>query len=262
MAICPFAEYRPVPRGTNDPPVRIIGAVLHVDGGNVGSLYEYFSEGSGGVESHFHIPKTRIIEQYRDTRYEADANYHGNSFMRDGVLCGLMSIETQGACDGTGWNAKQLFDIKRLLVWASERHDFPLRRIPAWNAAGVGYHIMFGAPGPWTPVAKACPCPERIRQYEEILVPWFSNPVLTTEDEMELGDTLSLSQSTQDLINTETATVDNALENGLIAGVIVKRDMPRLFAAVAALSNKIDSLPQSPTAIAESLEIVAKESDA
>lgn len=116
-------------------------------------------------------------EQYRDTKYEADANYHANSFVKGGKTYGYISIETQGFASGE-WNAVQLAEIKKLLVWLSHTHNFPLKKCANPTDPGVGWHVMFGAPGPWTPHAKVCPGPDRVKQYNEILVPWFKTAVI------------------------------------------------------------------------------------
>jgi hypothetical protein len=164
MAICPFAVPRLIPAGSNDPKIDARAAILHVDAGGAETLYEYFRDRSGGIESHFFIKWDGTIEQYRDTDYQADANYRANDF--------AISIETQGYGNGS-WTKAQLKSIKRLLLWLHETEGIPLHKIGKWNGAGVGYHTQFGAPGPWTPVAKSCPGPNRIKQFEEVLVPWF-----------------------------------------------------------------------------------------
>jgi hypothetical protein len=168
MAICPFAVKKLIPAGSNDPRINARAAILHVDAGNATSLYEYFRDRSGGIESHFFIKLDGTIEQYRDTDYQADANYRANDF--------AVSIETQGFGGGK-WTRKQLRSIKRLLLWLNKVENIPLRKIQKWDGSGVGYHTQFGAPGPWTPVAKSCPGPERIKQFNGNLVRWFrSNP--------------------------------------------------------------------------------------
>lgn len=187
MARYPWAKFRNIAPGRNDPPIKVIGAILHVDAGNNKSLYNYFNGPSGGVESHFHVPNEGPVEQYRDTGWEADANLKANSFIENGVRKGYVSIETQGLERGE-WNEHQLFEIKRLLKWLSEAHDFPLLRCPAHTKPGVGYHTMFGAPGPWAPNAKSCPGPNRIKQFNSVLVPWLKNqgpaPLPVEKDEM------------------------------------------------------------------------------
>jgi hypothetical protein len=162
--IYPKAVQKLIPPGDNDPAIVPRIAILHVDAGNAESLYTYFRDRSGGVESHFHVRKDGVVEQYRNIFRQADANLHANDF--------AVSIETQGY--GTGqWTPAQLRSIKALLVWLNLEAKIPLVRVPKWDGAGVGYHIMFGAPGPWTPVAKACPGCDRIVQFETVLIPWM-----------------------------------------------------------------------------------------
>lgn len=177
MAIYPAGKLRNIPPGVNDPAIIAMGAILHVDAANSGSLYSYFNGPSGGIESHFFIRKDGVVEQYRDTKYEADANLHANSFIKGGKRYGYVSIETQGFAAGE-WNATQLAEIKKLLLWLSHTHGFPLKRCATPTDPGVGYHVMFGSPGPWTPVAKDCPGPDRVKQYNNILVPWFKNATI------------------------------------------------------------------------------------
>ncbi len=164
MAICPFAKAKLIDPGSSDPRITPRVAILHVDAGGAKTLYSYFKYRSGGIESHFHIRWTGVIEQYRDTDWQADANYRANDF---GI-----SIETQGFGNGR-WTKRQRESIQRLLLWLHETHGIPLRVPPAWDSSGVGYHIQFGTPGYWTNVAKSCPGPERITQYRRWLVPWM-----------------------------------------------------------------------------------------
>lgn len=207
MALCPFARHRLIPPGSNDPSITAVGAVLHVDAGNAESLYAYFNGPSGGIESHFHIAKDGTIEQYRDTSREADANYRGNSWTSGGRRYGLISIETQGYGSGE-WTSAQLASIKRLLAWLSDEHNFPLRVAPSWQGPGVGYHVMFGAPGPWTPVAKSCPGPDRIEQFNDDIVPWMSSGADPQEDELKDDERKALMDLHHALVNGNRAQVD------------------------------------------------------
>lgn len=168
----PKAEHKNIRPGSNDPAIKVRGAILHVDAGNVRDLFGYFNGPSGGIESHFQIAKDGHVFQYRSLGREADANYKANSFVLNGVRWGYVSIETQGLEHGT-WTQAQLRAIKQLLAWLSEQHDFPLRETPGPRSKGVGYHTLFGAPGPWTPVSKSCPGPARKRQFHNELVPWM-----------------------------------------------------------------------------------------
>ncbi|HEY1178468.1 MAG TPA: N-acetylmuramoyl-L-alanine amidase [Phytomonospora sp.] len=174
MALSRIADHKIIPPGSSDPRIDVVvGAILHVDAANSPSLYNYFNGPSGGIESHFFIKLDGTIEQYRDTNYEADANYHANSWVSGGKRYGFVSIETQGYGNGI-WNDAQLVAIKRLLTELAGEHGFPLRRCPGPFSPGVGYHTMWGAPSDWTPVSKTCPGPNRVIQYDQVLVPWFA----------------------------------------------------------------------------------------
>lgn len=164
LGICPFATKRLIPAGSNDPKIKPRVAILHVDAGNADSLYDFFKNRSGGIESHFHIKKTGVIEQYRDIYHQADANRDANDF--------AVSIETQGLGAGQ-WNASQMASIQRLLLWLNVEAGIPLVRCTRWDGEGVGYHTLFGSPSHWTPVAKSCPGPDRIRQFHAVIVPWM-----------------------------------------------------------------------------------------
>jgi len=148
MAWYPGATKKEIRPGVNDPAITPIGIILHTDAGNSASLYNYFNGPSGGIESHFHIPKKNPVEQYRDTGYEADANLKANSFIKNGKRYGFLSVETQGLATDP-WNDYQLTEIKKLILWAHHVHPAILLRVcPAWDAPGIGYHTLFGAPGP------------------------------------------------------------------------------------------------------------------
>lgn len=172
--IYPAAVKKLIPPGANDPAITPRIAILHVDAGNAESLHDYFATRSGGIESHFHVRKDGVVEQYRNIFWQADANLKANDF--------AVSIETQGFGAGE-WNAVQLTSIKRLLLWLNREASIPLVRCTAWDGKGVGYHIMFGAPGPWTPVAKSCPGRDRIKQFESLLVPWMKSRTSPTRVE-------------------------------------------------------------------------------
>lgn len=166
---CPFAVNRNIPPGSNDPAIKPRVAILHVDAGNADSLYDYFKNRSGGIESHFHIKRNGTIEQYRSIYFQADANLDANDF--------AVSIETQGFGDGE-WTDLQIASIKKLLMWLHQEAGIPLSRCPIWDGAGVGYHTLFGAPSHWTPVSKSCPGPDRKAQFEKVLVPWMKEASL------------------------------------------------------------------------------------
>lgn len=158
-----FAIKKLIPPGANDPKIKARMGILHVDANNSWSLEDYFRYRSGGIESHGHIRNDGRLEQYRDTDYEADANYYANPF--------ALSFESQGYANGS-WNAEQLETIKRTILWAKEYHGIDLRVPKTWNdeKGGWGYHTMFEE---WHPEPKSCPGPRRKEQFHDIIVPWM-----------------------------------------------------------------------------------------
>jgi len=233
MALYPKARQRLITPGANDPAIVVVGAILHVDAGNSKSLYGYFNGPSGGIESHFHVPKELPVEQYRDTGREADANLKANSFIKNGKRYGFISIETQGFGAGE-WNAYQLAEIKALLLWLSKTHNFPLRRCPGPFESGVGYHTMWGAPSAWTPVAKDCPGRDRVKQFSNVLVPWFataSKPTPPKDADMPLTDA-----DVQKILNTPVG-------GSTVADCLAKaRWLSEQFAEGGQFNNQLDRI--------------------
>lgn len=163
--LCPFAVQKIIPPGSNDPAITPRAVILHVAVSMAASLFAFFRWKSGGIESHFYVTWTGKIEQYRSIYDQADANLDANDF--------AIAIESAGLGSGT-WNPLQLRAIKRLLKWLHGEAGIPLRKIDRWDGSGVGYHTMWGAPSHWTPVAKTCPGPNRIKQFAAVLVPWMA----------------------------------------------------------------------------------------
>lgn len=171
----PRAVWREVTDESRDPSIIPVGCVLHVSGGEATSLFGYFDGPSGGIESHLHIarapkPSGGGIEQYRDLDNEADANYLGNSWVGgDGRRYGFHSVETQGVAAGP-WNPYQFEEVAQFLAWDSQRYGYPLMLCTNPKGPGVGWHVMWGAPGAWTPaVGKVCPGPDRIKQVPAVI---------------------------------------------------------------------------------------------
>lgn len=164
--LCEFAVKKLIPAGSSDPRITARLGIWHVDAGNAETLYDYFAHRSGGIESHFFIKKTGVLEQYRDTAYQADANLDANDF--------ALSVETQGFGEGE-WTDEQIAMSKRLMRWMHQHHGIPFQKAGAWDGKGFGYHTQWGAPSHWTPVSKTCPGPDRIVQFNKVLVPWLND---------------------------------------------------------------------------------------
>jgi len=162
MARYPKAKWLPVSGSANDPTIRPIGVILHVDGGNSSSLYRYFNGPSGGIESTLFVNKKGAWEQYRDTTQEADAQAAGNSWVAsNGIRYGYTSVETQGVGGSDPWNAIQLAELAEFLVWHHKIHGTPLELCIGPKDSGIGYHALFSA---WNPNNHECPGTARIKQ--------------------------------------------------------------------------------------------------
>jgi N-acetyl-anhydromuramyl-L-alanine amidase AmpD len=171
----PKAVKKKIPAGVNDPEIIPALAILHVAVTTIASLFDFFLRRSGGIESHFYVRKDGTVEQYRSVFREADANLGANSYLIAGKRFGAVSIETAGLGPGW-WNKAQKAAIKELLLWLNAEHGIRLRavRLPQPDLAhgGVSYHTRFKS---WSPVAKSCPGPNRIKQYNSWLLPWMSS---------------------------------------------------------------------------------------
>jgi len=145
----------------------------------------YFARGDVVVESTFIVglsPADPTL-QVMDSTDVADANGSANKR--------AISVETVGEA-GDPFNEWQISELIRLGRWAAATHPIAKRVIPSETASGFGWHVMFGAPGPWTSVrGKECPGPKRIQQLKTTVFPAiFANPtaVQAQEDDMPSVD--------------------------------------------------------------------------
>jgi hypothetical protein len=150
-----------------------------------------------GLEWHFMVFRDGAVDQLVDTMRRADANYRANPF--------AISVETEddGDPDNEPWTDEQMWSMAELAVWAHEHHPIPLSQADHWNGSGIGYHTLWGAPSPWTPVVKTCPGRARKAQWPELMrriailaapppVPVKPPPVVTTVevDPMQVREVL------------------------------------------------------------------------
>src|SRR5690242_1025758 len=192
MAWYPSAVRKNIPPGPNDPPIKARVVILHVAATEADSLYNYFNGPSGGVESHFYVKYDGSVEQYRDTSVQADANVMANDF--------AISIETQGLANGT-WTDAQLASIKALIAWCHATHGVPLSVPKTWDGSGVGYHILFEAQ--WDQRGASCPGPNRIKQFNNELVPWMASSTAPKEWD-DMATKAEVQQAVTDAITAAT----------------------------------------------------------
>jgi hypothetical protein len=250
VAIYPAAVRKLIAPGSNDPRITPRVVILHVAVSNDDSLYDFFAHHSGGIESHFYVRDSGVVEQYRDTGWQADANYHANDF--------AISIETEGMGAGE-WTPAQLASIKALLAWCHSTHGIPLVPCARWDGTGVGYHSQFPQ---WSPVAKTCPGPERIAQYHNVLIPWMGDD--QEEDDMPEpkdlwnADVIPVPKGRLSEANREknpTFQADNALSEAWAYARRAALAAEASQKAVEAMAAAIDKLaPGVKAAVAKAVE--------
>ena len=173
MARDPGSRWSPLPEAGAPDGLAKTQMIFHSTGtmASAAANFRYFSRGDVVVESTFIVGLTPADPtlQIMDSTDRADANGSANG---RGI-----SVEVVG--DGVGgytdWQISELIRIGR---WARQVHGILPRIIPSETSGGFGWHVMFGAPGPWTSVrGKVCPGNLRIRQLHERVFPGiFADP--------------------------------------------------------------------------------------
>lgn len=169
-----------------------------------GSLYNYFNNPNQNLESHAWIAKDGTGETYLQADRKADANLDANAF--------AYSVETadNGNPDKDPWSDAQCNTIADMMVWGHKTWGIPLKRCPAWDKPGMGYHTMWGAPSHWTPVAKTCPGKARIAQFDSILAEAnhrANNVAPVEDDDMKATDQVKLDGSAKKFLEDRGAVV-------------------------------------------------------
>lgn len=214
MSRYPVAEWRPIPEQHTQPTIRPTQFIFHTQVG-YGSLYDFYRRTDITVESHFWVSRGGNAEQYLDTTVRGDANYLAN--MRpDGT--GAVSCEFEGHADQPFTQAQVETAIK-LLRQANERDGIPLRLCDGPSDPGIGWHVMWGAPGAWTPVAKTCPGKPRINQ-----VPGIVAAARGEWDEMATKQ--EIKEALADLLTADNPAFVNAVR------VAIEAERPEDVAAV------------------------------
>ena len=165
MTRYPGATYRPIPEAYTQPKITARAVIVHSQAGR-GSLYGWWlNPASKGLECHFWVSEAGRVEQYVPTDVRADANGEANAF--------AISIETESSPQATErWNPVQAAALTKLIDWCCTTHGIPRRQMATAYDSGLGWHVMFGAPGPWTSVrGKTCPGPARIPQFRDEIIP-------------------------------------------------------------------------------------------
>lgn len=166
----PGAVHKPLPiNQSRDPFIIPVGPIFHVAVSEADSLFGGFRARTDGIESTGYIRRDGTIEQYRPLNVECDANGDGNSWISGGKRYGFTSWETQGGEFGE-WSDAQVASIKQIILHHHSEFATPLQLAPAWNKPGVGYHRLYPQ---WNHNGHTCPGPDRIKQFNRVVVPWM-----------------------------------------------------------------------------------------
>jgi N-acetylmuramoyl-L-alanine amidase len=145
-------DHKLLPEWNRQPRITPTTIIDHSIVGSALGAWYYFRDQTG-IESHFIVrgaPSGSAdgrIWQLMDTGRQADANLDANAF--------AISIETEdnGDPDHFPWSRRQLESLRWLHAKLRAVHPtIPRRRCPSPRGGGLGYHSMWGAPSPWTPV--------------------------------------------------------------------------------------------------------------
>lgn len=157
------ATWKPLPEADREPLITATQVICHSAVSDAASLWPYFARDDVVLESHFYVNEQGGVEEYIDTDRQADANLTAN--------VRAISIETWDGRDPdhTPWNPAQLDALTELIAWCCRTHDIPALKCAGPSGPGIGWHTMWGAPSPWTPVQKTCPGAPRIAQMPDLI---------------------------------------------------------------------------------------------
>jgi hypothetical protein len=161
----PGAEWAPIPEHGDGPLFTKTQLIYHSTGtrASAAANRRWFSRGDVKVESTFIVDYDGGCLQLLEAGEEADANLTASRR--------AISVEVVGEAHEP-YSREQVETCIALGRWAVEHHPIERRIAPAHNKSGIGWHVMFGAPGPWTTVrGKACPGGKRIAQVAHVIVP-------------------------------------------------------------------------------------------
>jgi len=198
MARDPGSLWSPLPEAASQGVYAKDKFIVHSTGdrGTAANTYRYFN-GPTPNESTFIVgagPEDPTL-QLLDSSARADANIAAN---KPGI-----SVEVVGTGDDpyTDW---QIAELIRLGVWSHIVHGIRPQVIPTPDGAGYGWHVMFGAPGPWTSVAKVCPGDKRIQTLTGVIFPAIfgaTAPAATIPESQEDDDMPFLIRSSQGAVH-------------------------------------------------------------
>ena len=236
MARDPGSIWKPLPEAGAPDGYTKTQFIVHSTGtmASAAANWNYFLRSDVVVESTFIVgwgPEDPTL-QIMDSTDNADANGSAN---QRGI-----SVEVVG--DGVGgYNAWQVGELVRLGRWAKATHGILPRVIPSEPSGGFGWHVMFGAPGPWTTVrGKVCPGAARIQQLKTTVFPaiFGGTSVATQEDTVSMEEVVQSWYGPRFKDSRNYAQVVHNIEDQIVAA---NTQIAGLSAAVAKLAAAVAS---------------------
>lgn len=169
MARDPGSLWRPLPEaGAPDGYVKT-QLIFHSTGDNASAdrIRNYFANLGVVVESTFVVGKDASDPtlQVMDSTDNADANVESNQ------RAIAVEVVNDGNSPWTNWQVAEAIRIGRWAL-AEPAHKIAPRICRSATDPGFGWHVMFGAPGPWTTVrGKVCPGAPAIAQLKSVIFP-------------------------------------------------------------------------------------------
>lgn len=166
----PGATWAPLPESGEHGRYTKTQLIYHSTGtrASAAANYRYFRRGDVPVESTLIVDYDGGALQVMEAYEKADANMSASRRSISVEVVGLASEPY------TPQQVERCIDIGR---WALAHHPIAPRQCPAHDASGIGWHVMFGAPGPWTAVrGKECPGGQRIAQVRDLIIPALTAP--------------------------------------------------------------------------------------
>jgi hypothetical protein len=140
----------------------------------------YFDQAGVKVESTLIVDYDGGCLQIMEAYERADANTTASKR--------AISVEVVGEAHEP-FTPAQLATCIAIAHWACEEHPIERRQCPGHDASGIGWHVMFGAPGPWTNVrGKTCPGSKRIAQVRDLIIPAVQRGPAPSREDLSIVD--------------------------------------------------------------------------
>jgi hypothetical protein len=161
----PDAEWAPLPESGEHGRHVKTQLIFHSTGTRASAKANrrYFADSGVKVESTLIVDYDGGCLQVMEAYERADANTTASKR--------AISVEVVGEAHEP-FTPEQVATCIAIARWACDEHPIERRQCPEHDGSGIGWHVMFGAPGPWTTVrGKACPGSKRIAQVRNVILP-------------------------------------------------------------------------------------------